>query len=59
MVDIDDAEALAAALVETVSLSPDAWQAMSDAAHTRAHSYTWDDAAKAFEAALMRIADMP
>ncbi len=59
LVNIDDAEALAAALVETISLSPDAWRAMSDAAHTRAHSYTWDDAAKAFEAALMRIADTP
>lgn len=56
LADIDDADALAARLVELLSLSPERWQAMSEAAHGRAHGYTWDHAADAFEAALTRIA---
>jgi len=56
LADIDDAEGLGARLIEALSLSPDAWRAMSKAAHGRARGYTWDHAADAFEAALTRIA---
>lgn len=59
LVAIDDAEALAAALVDVATLSPQAWRAMSKAAHARAHGYSWDDAARAFETALTRIASAP
>lgn len=56
IVDVEDAEALGARLIDVLSLSPDDWRAMSDAAHARVLSYTWDDAAQAFEAALRQIA---
>lgn len=56
IVDVDDAEALGARLIDVLSLSPEEWRACSDAAHARAHSYTWDDATRAFEAALIDIA---
>jgi glycosyltransferase involved in cell wall biosynthesis len=59
LADIDDAEGLGARLTEALSLSPDAWAAMSEAAHARAHDYTWDDAAVAFEAELQKIAAGP
>ncbi|MBU2994052.1 glycosyltransferase family 4 protein [Octadecabacter sp. 1_MG-2023] len=56
IVDVEDAEALGARLIDVLERSPDDWQAMSDAAYEQARSYTWDDAAKAFEAALVKIA---
>lgn len=59
IVDVDDAEALGARLIDVLSRSPEDWRKMSDAAYARAHSYTWDDAARAFEAALMQIAEAP
>lgn len=59
LVDVGDAKALGARLVDVLQLPPERWRAMSDAAHARAHSYTWDDAAQAFEAALVRLADTP
>lgn len=55
LVDVDDTAALSARLVDVASLSPGDWQSMSDAAHARAHAYTWDDAAQAFERELQRI----
>ena len=55
LVDIDDAEAMGARLIELLSLPPKAWRAMSEAAHRKASSYTWDDATHAFEAELVRI----
>lgn len=57
LADIDDAETLGAGLVELLSKSPEDWRTMSEAAHTRAHSYTWDDATDAFEAALKEIVE--
>lgn len=59
LVEIDDAEAFAKALVDVVTLAPDAWHAMSEAAYQRVHDYSWDDAAQAFEAALIEIAGTP
>lgn len=55
LADIDDGEGLGHQLVELLSLSAEAWRAMSDAAHARAHEYTWDTATDAFEAELIRI----
>ncbi|MEO1196947.1 MAG: glycosyltransferase family 4 protein [Pseudomonadota bacterium] len=59
LADIDDAEALGARLIDALSLSPEAWRSMSDAAYARAHDYTWDTAADAFEAELTKIAGLP
>jgi glycosyltransferase involved in cell wall biosynthesis len=50
--DIDDAEALAARLIDVLSMDGAAWRAMSEAAYARAHAYAWDDAAARLEAAL-------
>ena len=55
IVDIDDSAALGARLADVLALSPEAWLAMSNAAHARAHAYTWDTAASRFEAALSDI----
>jgi glycosyltransferase involved in cell wall biosynthesis len=55
LVDIDDAEALGARLTELLSLPPETWRVMSEAAHVKANSYTWDDAARAFEAELLKL----
>lgn len=57
VVPLEDPEAMAACLVELLQKSPQEWRAMSDAAYKRVTSYTWDDAAKAFEAALVKIKD--
>lgn len=57
LVDIDDAEAMAACLVQTLTAPAHDWQAMSDAAHSRAHGYSWDDAAHFLETALQEIVD--
>jgi glycosyltransferase involved in cell wall biosynthesis len=52
IVDTGDSTALGDRLADVLSLSPEAWKAMSDAALARAQSYTWDDATDRFEAAL-------
>jgi glycosyltransferase involved in cell wall biosynthesis len=54
LVDVGDAEALGARLIDVLSLPDDAWRAMSDAAWTTAQGYSWDDAATLFEQALER-----
>lgn len=53
--DIGDAEGMAENLVALLSLSPEAWKTMSTAAHARVRDYTWNDAARAFEAELLKI----
>jgi len=55
LADVEDAEALGAGLIKILSLPPDRWQAMSDAAYARAHECSWDDSTDAFEAALSDI----
>lgn len=56
LVPLEDPEAMAAGLVGLLKKSPEEWRAMSNAAHKRVNSYTWDNAAKAFEAALLDAA---
>ncbi|MEM9844087.1 MAG: glycosyltransferase family 4 protein [Pseudomonadota bacterium] len=52
IVDVEDAEALAQRLTQVLQKSPTEWRAMSDAAHARAISYSWDDAARKLESEL-------
>jgi glycosyltransferase involved in cell wall biosynthesis len=54
LVDVGDAQALGARLIDVLSLPDDAWRAMSNAAHATAQGYNWDDAATLFEQALER-----
>ncbi len=54
LVPIDDAEAMADAIVRMARMPEPEWRAMSDAAHAKVTSYTWDDAADLFEAGLHR-----
>lgn len=56
LVEIEDAEALGARLVDLLSRSPEDWKAMSEAARESVRSYTWEDASRDFAAALARIA---
>jgi len=58
LVPVADPAAMAAAIVRIVSLEESSWRAMSEAASERCRSYSWDDAARAFEAELIRaVAD--
>jgi glycosyltransferase involved in cell wall biosynthesis len=52
IVPVGDADALADALRKVLTMPEPAWLEMSDAAHRKATSYTWNDAADRFEAAL-------
>lgn len=52
LVEIDDVDALAARLIDVLSMDDASWREMSAAAHARAHAYSWDDAAAQFEAAI-------
>lgn len=52
LVPVEDVDALADRLVHTLSLPPEEWQLMSDAAYATATQYTWDDATHLFESAL-------
>ena len=58
IVEVEDHEALAARMIDVLSASPGAWKAMSDAAYARAQAFSWDDAAKAFEAVLIETTAM-
>jgi glycosyltransferase involved in cell wall biosynthesis len=54
VVDVGDAAAMGARLAELLDRDAAAWRAMSEAALARAASYSWDDAARLFEQALLR-----
>ncbi|MBV8782149.1 MAG: glycosyltransferase family 4 protein [Phycisphaerae bacterium] len=54
VVNVGDAAALADRLVRVLSLAPEPWRVMSDAALATAQRYTWDDAAALFEQALFK-----
>jgi glycosyltransferase involved in cell wall biosynthesis len=54
LVPAGDSAALADRLAHVLRLPDAEWRAMSDAAHARARSYSWDDAADLFESALAR-----
>ena len=52
LVDLEDAEALAARTMEILSMNQDDWRRMSTRAYEKARAYTWTDAGQNFEAAL-------
>jgi glycosyltransferase involved in cell wall biosynthesis len=52
LAEIDDSEALAAAVVNVLRLPEQDWKEMSDAALATATSYTWYDAGGRFEEVL-------
>jgi glycosyltransferase involved in cell wall biosynthesis len=54
LVPVGDADGLADRIKRVLSLSPEGWKKMSDAAYATATQYTWDDATDLFEAALQR-----
>jgi glycosyltransferase involved in cell wall biosynthesis len=56
LVEIDDAEAMAARAVAILTGPKEDWRRMSEAALGTVASYTWADAAERFEAALLRAA---
>jgi glycosyltransferase involved in cell wall biosynthesis len=58
MVEPENPEAMAKAIVEVCQLSEERWQIMSDRAYTRAASYSWEDATTLFEAALQKTIDL-
>lgn len=55
LVDIEDTDALAARIIDVLSLDEGDWRRMSDAALATATSYSWDDATSSFEEALVRV----
>lgn len=55
LVDIDDAEGLAARVVEVLAASESDWRRMSDSALATASGYSWEDATDRFEAALFAL----
>lgn len=54
LADVGDVNALAEGLLRVIDSSEKEWQSMSNAALAVASSYTWEDAADLFEAALTR-----
>jgi glycosyltransferase involved in cell wall biosynthesis len=55
VVNVDDASGLADGLRRILDLPTPDWRRMSDAAHARALSYSWDDATVLFEQSLIDI----
>jgi glycosyltransferase involved in cell wall biosynthesis len=58
LVQLENPEAMAEAIVQICQLSPSQWQIMSDKAYRRATSYSWQDATKLFEAALYKTIEL-
>jgi glycosyltransferase involved in cell wall biosynthesis len=56
LVEVEDARAMADAIIAACRLSPEAWLEASDAAYESVRGYTWADAGDAFAAALERAA---
>ncbi|MDQ3032013.1 MAG: glycosyltransferase family 4 protein [Myxococcota bacterium] len=54
LVDVDDADALAARALEVMRMPEDAWKRMSEAAHRAAHAHSWADSSMRFEEGLLR-----
>ena len=52
LVPMEDAEAMADAIVRVAEMDEASWRAMSDAAYATATGYTWDDATDRFEESL-------
>jgi glycosyltransferase involved in cell wall biosynthesis len=57
LVDVDDARAMADAIVAACRLSPEEWSKLSESAYESVRGYTWADAGNAFEAALERAVE--
>ncbi len=57
LVDLKDERALAARMLQVLTLAPGDWQRMSEAAYRTATRYTWDDATDLFEAALLQAVE--
>jgi glycosyltransferase involved in cell wall biosynthesis len=56
LVPMDDAQAMADAILQVCNMPEPAWRELSEAAYRTAGRYTWDDATDRFEAALMQAA---
>jgi glycosyltransferase involved in cell wall biosynthesis len=56
LVPMEDVAAMSEAIVRIAAMADTEWRTMSNAAYRTATSYTWDDAADQFEAAVMRAA---
>jgi glycosyltransferase involved in cell wall biosynthesis len=54
LVPMENARAMADAILKVVSMASPDWRALSDAAYATASRYTWDDATDRFEDALNR-----
>jgi glycosyltransferase involved in cell wall biosynthesis len=59
LVPMEDAQAMADAIVRVATLSESAWKEMSDNAHATANRYTWEDATDRFESVLTRVVRDP
>jgi glycosyltransferase involved in cell wall biosynthesis len=57
LVPMEDADAMAEQIVRVARMTEAEWKRSSDAAYQAATSYTWDDAAERFEAALTHARD--
>jgi glycosyltransferase involved in cell wall biosynthesis len=55
LVNMEDPAAMAAQILRIARMPDPEWKSLSNQAHQTAHSYTWDDAANLFEAALKSI----
>lgn len=59
LVDVDDADALAARACEVLSMSEPVWSSMSEAAHRAAHAHSWLDSSRKFEEGLRKAIEDP
>jgi glycosyltransferase involved in cell wall biosynthesis len=59
LVDIDDADALAARACDVLSMPESAWKSMSEAAHRAAHAHSWLDSSRKFEEGLLEAIETP
>ena len=59
IIEPENPESMAAAIVRMARMSEHEWRTISDAAHDIAGRYTWDDATDLFEAALRAALQQP
>lgn len=59
LVDVDDADALAAHASRVLSMPESAWRSMSEAAHRAAHAHSWLDSSRKFEEGLLKAIENP
>lgn len=56
LIEIDDYEAMASAIIEFANMAQSDWLNLSDLAYTTSLDYTWDNSAEMFEKELQKIA---